>query len=68
VTEFSEGALSVMMNYGWPGNVRELENVVQRAVILASDKMIRQAHLVNIVDVSSRPTSTCRRPANSSSG
>jgi transcriptional regulator with GAF, ATPase, and Fis domain len=51
VEEFSEGAMSVLMNYGWPGNVRELENTIHRAVILAADKVIRQAHLVNIVDM-----------------
>ena len=51
VDEFSEGAMSVLMNYGWPGNVRELENTMHRAVILAMDKVIRQAHLVNIVDM-----------------
>jgi len=48
VTEFSEGAMGVLMNYDWPGNVRELENTVQRAVILASETVIRRAHLVNI--------------------
>ena len=51
VDEFSEGAMSVLVNYGWPGNVRELENAIHRAVILAVDKVIRQAHLVNIVDM-----------------
>ena len=51
VEEFSEGAMSVLVNYGWPGNVRELENTIHRAVILATDKVIRQAHLVNIVDM-----------------
>jgi DNA-binding NtrC family response regulator len=54
VTEFSEGAMNVLVNYDWPGNVRELENTVQRAVILATDKVVRQAHLVNIIDMSSR--------------
>ena len=49
--EFSEGAMSVLVNYGWPGNVRELENTIHRAVILTTDKVIRQAHLVNIVDM-----------------
>ena len=54
VTEFSEGAMSVIVNHDWPGNVRELENTVQRAVILANDKVIRQAHLGNIMDMSPR--------------
>jgi DNA-binding NtrC family response regulator len=51
VKEFSAGAMNLLMNLDWPGNVRELENVVHRGVILASDHVIRQAHLVNIVDM-----------------
>jgi len=54
VTEFSEGAMSAIVNHDWPGNVRELENTVQRAVILATDKVIRQAHLGDIMDMSLR--------------
>ena len=50
VTEFSEDAMNVLRNHRWPGNVRELENTVQRAVILASDKVIRKAHLQSIID------------------
>jgi DNA-binding NtrC family response regulator len=50
VSEISEGAMSLLMNYSWPGNVRELENTMQRAVILSSDHIIRQAHLANIID------------------
>jgi DNA-binding NtrC family response regulator len=49
--EFSSGAMNLLMNHEWPGNVRELENVIHRAVILASDDVIRQAHLVNILDM-----------------
>src|SRR6202453_5030451 len=33
---FSSGALRLLMDYDWPGNVRELENVVERAVVLAT--------------------------------
>jgi DNA-binding NtrC family response regulator len=51
VTEISEGAMSALVNYAWPGNVRELENTLHRAVILAHDNVIRQAHLVNIMEV-----------------
>jgi transcriptional regulator with GAF, ATPase, and Fis domain len=50
-TEFSAEAMNVLMNHDWPGNVRELENVVQRAVILAGGDVIRQGHLVNIIDM-----------------
>ncbi len=55
VTDISEGAMSALMNYTWPGNVRELENVIQRAVILTGDNVVRRAHLVNIIDPSRRP-------------
>ncbi|MBS1218593.1 MAG: two component, sigma54 specific, transcriptional regulator, Fis family [Proteobacteria bacterium] len=48
VSEFSEDAMSALMTYDWPGNVRELENTVHRAMILATGKVIRQAHLANI--------------------
>ena len=54
VTEVSTGAMSAIMNHDWPGNVRELENTIQRAVILAADNVIRQAHLGEIVDTSLR--------------
>jgi len=51
VKEFSAGAMNLLTNHEWPGNVRELENVIHRAVILASDEVIRQGHLVNIIDM-----------------
>lgn len=51
VKGFSTGALNLLMNYDWPGNVRELENVIHRAVILASGDVIRQGHLVDIIDM-----------------
>ena len=50
VTEFSEGAMSLLVNHDWPGNVRELENTVQRSVILTTDNVIREGHLMNIIE------------------
>ena len=38
-------AISKLSAYPWPGNVRELENVMQRAVILASDSIIDAQHI-----------------------
>ncbi len=32
-----------LLGYKWPGNVRELENVIQRALILATGEMIDEA-------------------------
>lgn len=34
-------ALQALMEYDWPGNIRELENVLERAMILAEDNVIR---------------------------
>ncbi len=42
---FSEDAMDLLINYSWPGNVRELENVVQRAIILAKDRVIQEWNL-----------------------
>jgi DNA-binding NtrC family response regulator len=33
-------ALDLMVEYDWPGNVRELENVIERAVVLATGSRI----------------------------
>jgi len=37
---FSEDALEVLRRHAWPGNVRELQNVVERAVLLSSERTI----------------------------
>jgi DNA-binding NtrC family response regulator len=63
VLEFSQAAMSMLVGYDWPGNVRELQSTIQRAVILASDNVIHQAHLVNII--SSLPRSDLEVPRNS---
>ena len=38
-------AMNRLMGYDWPGNVRELENVVQRAMVMASTGAILPEHL-----------------------
>ena len=37
---FQPEAMQVLMDHNWPGNVRELENVVERAVVLASEPAV----------------------------
>jgi two-component system response regulator HydG len=37
VPEITPSALQALRSYAWPGNVREFENVLERALILASD-------------------------------
>ncbi|MBM3777350.1 MAG: sigma-54-dependent Fis family transcriptional regulator [Acidimicrobiia bacterium] len=41
--ELEPEALDLLMAYDWPGNVRELENVIERAVVLASGPRIGPA-------------------------
>ena len=38
--ELTSEALDLMEEYDWPGNVRELENVIERAVVLATGPRI----------------------------
>lgn len=33
---FDSEAMRILMDHTWPGNVRELENVIERAVVLAT--------------------------------
>jgi len=40
VEKISIDALQVLQNYSWAGNVRELENIIERAVVLASSDTI----------------------------
>jgi two-component system NtrC family response regulator len=39
--ELSPEAWKIFYSYNWPGNVRELENVIERAVTLATNEIIR---------------------------
>src|SRR6516225_3646018 len=40
VLRFQPEAMQILMDHLWPGNVRELENVVERAVVLASQTSV----------------------------
>ena len=49
-------AIEVLRQYDWPGNVRELANVIERAVVLASDDAIAVDDLtLDAEDVNGRP-------------
>ena len=44
----SEDGMQLLLTYHWPGNIRELQNVIERAAILARDKVVPIApHLVH---------------------
>jgi formate hydrogenlyase transcriptional activator len=49
--------LNALVCYPWPGNVRELQNVVERSVILSSDRILQ------LVPIKRVPNSTPHEPA-----
>jgi DNA-binding NtrC family response regulator len=42
---FSNSAVSAMMEYHWPGNVRELKNLVENALLLAGERIVKAEDL-----------------------
>ncbi len=44
ISGFTASARAALTGYDWPGNIRELQNVIERAVILASGE-IDESHL-----------------------
>ena len=49
IDEIDADAMAALEGYSWPGNVRELENVIQRAIILASGNTIRLQDLPPVI-------------------
>jgi two-component system response regulator AtoC len=45
--QISKDSESLLLAYAWPGNVRELENMMERAVVLASkdEEELTPSHL-----------------------
>ena len=47
-------AIEALLEHPWPGNVRELRNVIERAVLLAGEPVVR-AHHLGLAGRGSRP-------------
>ncbi|MBI5283345.1 MAG: sigma-54-dependent Fis family transcriptional regulator [Candidatus Solibacter usitatus] len=45
VSGFDPAALQALLDHLWPGNVRELNHVIERAVLMARDTLVRPADL-----------------------
>jgi transcriptional regulator with PAS, ATPase and Fis domain len=45
VEDVSPAVLKQLMDYNWPGNVRELQNLIERSVLMARDKVINEVSL-----------------------
>lgn len=46
IPKISDEAVASLEAYAWPGNVRELENVMQRAMILCEDNVVKSKDLI----------------------
>ncbi len=49
VTDISEEAMTMLLNYDYPGNVRELENIIQHAIVVAEGSMFSKNELPSFV-------------------
>ncbi len=45
INSISKYALSQLRQYQWPGNIRELQNVLERAIVLATTRTIEEVNL-----------------------
>jgi len=43
IADFPPEIIEALASYDWPGNVRELQNVIERAVVLSVDEVLRPA-------------------------
>ena len=46
VTDFTDEAMRTLLMHDWPGNVRELENIVERAVLFATQGAVNHDEIV----------------------
>jgi DNA-binding NtrC family response regulator len=65
VDDIQPNAMSLLQAYSWPGNVRELENVIQRAIIVASGRSIAEEDLPRNIQDESLMNIGDYHPANS---
>ena len=54
---FSSDAIIALMEYEWPGNVRELENIVERMVIISSNRILTREDVERIIYMGEKKTS-----------
>lgn len=60
VTSISSDAMSFLERHNWRGNVRELENVIERAVVLATGPRIETENLPDYIRLSTEATAVER--------
>jgi Nif-specific regulatory protein len=61
ISAFSANVINSMLEYNWPGNIRELQNVIERAVVISSGKVIDN---ILLQDISGNPQNGLELQAN----
>jgi formate hydrogenlyase transcriptional activator len=63
ISEVPAQVMREFMEYNWPGNIRELQNVIERAVIVSSDGVLRLPEpLVQITTAPASESETSKEP------
>jgi DNA-binding NtrC family response regulator len=52
--------MGILKAHDWPGNIRELQNVIERAVVLAPDSVLRPA-LTELKQMTKQPSAAATR-------
>jgi DNA-binding NtrC family response regulator len=58
VPRLTSSAIEKLLSHSWPGNVRELVNTLERAMLMATDRVLEAEHIVLPPSASARPAST----------
>jgi formate hydrogenlyase transcriptional activator len=59
IEKISNAAIEALRNYNWPGNIRELENVITRALITTSGKILQIESFKEIQNLPPIATESC---------